>query len=176
MYIDNDKIKYYNVYKYIIFWGKIMVALGVITLLLTSFMMVYYAYLSRHTDRDVSFFMSVGIISIIMNLCTNASGNFALAWLYFIIALAFIGLGFAVSVSGSIGFYTSIGPWFKAQFADLKTLGYNVLSSVIFPAGITLYFVNYKKDHAFACTCGRASLWGLLVWGLLLWMILGLVL
>lgn len=153
-----------------------MVALGVITLLLTAYMMVYYAYISRHTDRDVSFFLSVGIISMIMNLCTNASGNFVLAWLYFIIAIAFIGLGFAVSTSGSIAFYTSIGPWFKAQFSDMKTCGYNALSSIIFPAGIVLYFVNYKKDHAFACRCGKAALWGLLVWGLLLWAILGLVL
>lgn len=153
-----------------------MVALGVITLLLTSYMMVYYAYLARHTDRDVSFFMSIGIISIVMNLCTNAAGNFGLAWLYFVIALAFIGLGFAISTSGSIAFYTSIGPWFKTQFSDAKNWGFNLLSSVLFPAGITLFFVNYNKDRSFACACGKASLWGILVWGLLLWAILGLVL
>ncbi len=153
-----------------------MVALGVVTLLLTSYMMVFYAYLAKHTDRDVSFFMSVGIISIFMNLCTNAGGNFVIAWAYFVIALAFIALGFAVSKSGSVAFYTSIGPWFKTQFSDLKSAGFNTLSAVVFPAGIALFFANYKKDRAFANACGKASLWGILLWGLLLWAILGLVL
>ena len=153
-----------------------MIALGVVTLLLTAYMLVYYAYLSRHTDRDVSFFMSVGVISMIMNLCTNAAGKFTLAWLYFVIALAFIGLGFAVSTSGSVKFYTSIGPWFKTQFTDIKTCGFNVLSSVVFPAGIALYFANYKKNRAFACECGKAALWGILLWAVILWAILGLVL
>ena len=153
-----------------------MAALGIITLLLTSFMMVYYAYLSNHTDRDVSFFMSVGIISIIMNLCTNAGGNFGIAWGYLVVALAFIGLGFAVSLEGSIAFYTSIGPWFKTQFNDKKALGFNILSSVCFPAGIALYFVNYKKDLPFANACGKAALWGVLVWVIVLWAVLGLVL
>ena len=36
-----------------------MVALGVITLFLTGYVLVYYAYLANHSDRDVSFFMSV---------------------------------------------------------------------------------------------------------------------
>ena len=156
--------------------GNYMIALGVITLLLTSFMTVYYAYLSRHTDRDVSFFMSIGIISIVMNLCTNTAGIFGLAWLYFAVALAFIGLGFAVSASGSIAFYTSIGPWLKAQFSDMKSCAFNALSAAVFPAGVILYFANYKKNREFACQCGRAALWGVLLWGLLLWMILGLVL
>ena len=153
-----------------------MIALGIITLVLTSFMMIQYAYVSRHTDRDVSFFMSVGIISIIMNLCTNAAGKLALSWLYFALALAFIGLGFAVSTSGTVGFYTSIGPWFKAQFSDIKTCGFNVLSAVCFPAGIILYFVNYKKNITFANQCGKAALWGILLWGLILWAVLGIVL
>ena len=153
-----------------------MVALGIVTLLLTSYMIIFYAYLSRNTDRDVSFFMSVGFISMIMNLCTNASGKFGIAWLYFVVAIAFIALGFAVSTEGSIGFYTSIGPWFKNQFSDMKACGFNVLSAVCFPAGIALYFVNYKKNLTFANACGKAALWGLLLWGLLLWAILGLAL
>ncbi len=153
-----------------------MIALGIITLVLTAYMLVYYTYLSRHTDRDVSFFVSVGLISMIMNLCTNAAGNFALAWLYFGIAILFVALGFAVSKSGSIQFYTSIGPWFKTQFSDMKTCGFNVLSSVIFPAGIALYFANYKKNRELALSCGKASLWGILLWAVILWAILGLVL
>lgn len=175
MDIDNGKIKYYNIRKYK-FWGEFMVALGIVTLLLTSYMMVYYAYLARHTDRDVSFFMSVGLISMIMNLCTNVGGNFGIAWLYFGIAILFIGLGFAVSTSGSIAFYTSIGPWFKTQFSDVKTAGFNALSAVVFPAGIALFFTYFKKDRVFANNCGKAALWGILLWGLLLWAILGLVL
>ncbi len=153
-----------------------MIALGIITLVLTCYMMVQYAYVSRHTDKDVSFFLSVGIISIIMNLCTNAAGKFGLAWLYFGLALAFIGLGFAVSTSGTVKFYTSIGPWFKTQFSDIKSCGFNVLSSVCFPAGIALFFVNYKKNRVFANQCGKAALWGLLLWAVILWAILGLVL
>ena len=153
-----------------------MVALGIISLLLTAYMLIYYAYISRNTDHDVSFFMSVGIIFMIMNLCTNASGNFGIAWLYFGAAILFIGLGFAVSTSGSIGFYTSIGPWFKEQFSDMKSCGFNVLSAVCFPAGIALYFVNYKKNLTFANACGKAALWGVLLWALLLWAILGIAL
>lgn len=153
-----------------------MVALGIITLILTAFMMVFYGYLSKHTDRDVSFFLSVGIISMVMNLCTNAGGIFVLAWVYLVIALAFIGLGFAVSTQGSIAFYTSIGPWFKAQFSDMKACGFNVLSAVCFPAGIALFFVNYNKNRAFGNACGKAALWGILLWALLLWAILGVVL
>lgn len=153
-----------------------MVALGIITLLLTCYMMVYYAYLSRHTDRDVSFFMSVGVISIIMNLCTNAAGKFGLAWLYLGVAILFIALGFAVSTQGSIGFYTSIGPWFKGQFSDLKQCGFNVLSAVCFPAGIVLYFVNHNKNRVFGNACGKAALWGIVLWGLILWAVLGIVL
>ena len=153
-----------------------MVALGIVTLVLTAYMMIFYGYLSRNTDRDVSFFLSVGIISMLMNLCTNAAGIFGIAWLYFVIALAFIALGFAVSTSSTIGFYTSIGPWFKEQFSDMKACGYNVLSAVCFPAGIALYFVNYKKDLSFANACGKAALWGVLLWGLLLWAILGVAL
>ena len=153
-----------------------MVALGIVTLILTSYMMIFYGYLSRNTDRDVSFFMSVGLISMVMNLCTNASGNFGIAWLYFVVALAFIALGFAVSTEGSIGFYTSMGPWFKTQFSDMKTCGMNVLSAVCFPAGIALYFVNYKKNLTFANACGKAALWGVLLWAILLWAILGIVL
>lgn len=151
-------------------------ALGIITLIMTSFIMIYYGYLAKHTDRDVSFFMSVSIISIIMNLCTNASGKFGLSWVYFAIALLFFGLGFAVSASGSVSFFASSGPWFKKQFSSAKIWGFNVLSAVVFPAGIVLFFVNYKKNREFACQCGKAALWGILLWALILWAILGLVL
>ena len=153
-----------------------MVALGIVTLVLTAYMLVFYGYLSTHTDRDVSFFMSVGLISMVMNLCTNMAGKFGIAWLYFAIALAFIGLGFAVSTSGSVAFYTSIGPWFKTQFSNGKNCGFSVLSAVIFPVGIILYFVNHGKDRAFANVCGKAALWGILLWAFLAWAVLGLVL
>ena len=153
-----------------------MVALGIISLVLTVFMLIYYAYLANHTDRDVSFFISVGLISIVMNLCTNIAGLFTLAALYLVVALLFIGLGFAVSTSGSIAFYTSIGPWFKKQFSSTKIWGYNLLCSVVFPAGIVLYFVNHGKNRELACQCGRAAIWGVLCWAILLWAILGLVL
>ena len=153
-----------------------MLALGIITLILTVFTLIFYAYLDAHTERDVSFFLSVGIISMVMNLCTNAGGVFALSVLYLIIAVAFLALGFAVSTSDTIAFYTSIGPWFKRTFTDTKLIGWKVLSFALFPAGIALYFVHYKNNREFARICGRCGIWGLLVWVILIWTILGLVL
>lgn len=153
-----------------------MVALGVITLFLTAYMLVFYGYMSRHCERDVSFFLSVGLISMVMNLCTNAAGNYGIAWLYFIIAIAFVALGFAVSVQDSVAFYTSIGPWFKKTFSDMKLVGFEVLSAIVFPAGITLYFVNYNKDRSLALATGKSALWGIVLWAFVLWMVLGLVL
>ena len=153
-----------------------MAVLGVITLVLTCFMLVFYAYLDRHTDRDVSFFLSVGIISLIMNLFTNAGAIFGLAWLYLIIALAFLGLGFAVSVPDTIGFYTSIGPWCKATFTDKNTIVWRILSLVIFPVGIALYFAWYNSKPELAKKCGQCGLWGLLLCALIIWAVLGLVL
>lgn len=153
-----------------------MAALGVITLFLTGFVLVYYGYMAKHSDHDVSFFLSVGMISMVMNLCTNAAGNFLIAWLYFVLAIAFAALGFAVSVPETVGFYTSIGPWFKKTFTNTKLIGWQILSMAIFPAGIALYFVWYKTKTELAKTCGVCALWGLLLWALLLWMILGLAL
>lgn len=153
-----------------------MVALGIVTLVLTSFMLIFYGYLSKHTERDVSFFLSVGVISIVMNLCTNAGGLFVLSYLYLAIAVLFLALGFAVSTSQTIAFYTSIGPWFKTTFTNTKLIGWQLLSFILFPAGIVLFFVYYKKNREFANQCGKAALWGLLLWGLLLWAILGIVL
>ena len=153
-----------------------MQVLGIITLVLTAFMMIFYAYLANHTERDVSFFLSVGIISMVMNLITNTMGVFELSWLYLIIAVAFIALGFAVSVSASVGFYASIGPYFKGKFTDGKLIGWQILSAACFPAGIALFFTWYRSKHDLARECGKCSLWGLLVLLLLLWAILGLVL
>ncbi len=153
-----------------------MAALGVITLFLTGFVLVYYAYMANHTEHDVSFFLSVGLISMVMNLCTNAGGVFGLAWLYLAIALVFAGVGFAVSVPETVGFYTSIGPWFKKTFTNSKLIGWQILSLVIFPAGIALYFVWFKTKPELAKACGKCGIWGLLLWGVLLWMILGLAL
>lgn len=151
-------------------------ALGIISLFLTAFMLIYYAYLFRETDHDVSFFISVGIISVIMNLCTNMSaGAQVLSVLYLIIAVAFLGIGWAISVSDSIGFYTSIGPWFKATFTDTSLLVWKLLSFIIAPVGIVLYFVYYNSNRELAKVCGKAGMWGLLVWILLIWMIFGII-
>ena len=153
-----------------------MVALGVITLFLTGYVLVYYAYLANHSERDVSFFLSVGLISMVMNLCTNAGGVFGLAWLYLIIAVVFAGVGLAVDSVNSVAFYTSIGPWFKNTFTNAKLIGWQILSTIVFPAGIALHFALYGKDRETARACGKCGAWGLLLWGVLLWMILGLVL
>ncbi len=153
-----------------------MEAFGIITLILTIFMLIFYAYQDKHGERDVSFFLSVGIISLVMNLFTNAGGIFELCYLYLIIAVGFLALGFAVSVQNTVAFYTSIGPWFKTTFTNTKLIGWQILSMVCFPAGIVLYFVWYKEKFELAKVCGRCALWGLLLWAVLLWAILGIAL
>lgn len=153
-----------------------MLALGIVTLFLTSFTLIYYGYLARHTDHDVSFFLSVGIISMIMNLCTNASASaVVLSVLYLIIAVLFLALGFAVSVQDTLGFYKSIGPWFKSTFTDSKLIGWELLSFILAPVGIVLYFVYHRKNRDFADLCGKLGLWGILVWLLVIWMIFGAI-
>lgn len=154
-----------------------MLALGIITLFLTAFMLTFYAHLANHTDHDVSFFMSVGLISVIMNLCTNAGGVLVLSWVYLVIDVLFLALGFAVSVEGSVAFYTSIGPWFKTTFTNAKLIGWQVLSLIVFPAGIALYFIWAKTEkRELALACGKSAAWGILIWAVLLWMILGVAL
>ncbi len=153
-----------------------LMVLSVITLFLTGYVLVYYAYLNKHTERDVSFFLSVGIISMVMNLVTNTMGVFVLSWLYLIIAVAFAALGFAVSVPATVGFYTSIGPYFKRKFTSGTLIIWQILSAVCFPVGIVLFFVWYRTEHNAARECGKCALWGMLITLLLLWAILGLVL
>jgi len=152
-----------------------MAALGVITLVLTGFMLIFYAYLSRNTDRDVSFFMSVGVLSFFINLCSNAGGIFIMSYIYLVIAVAFLALGFAVDVHGTIGFYASIGPWFASTFTNTAKIGWQLLSFVLAPVGIVLFFVWYRSKRELAIECGKMGIWGILVWLILLWTILGLV-
>ena len=153
-----------------------MVALAVITLFLTGFAFVYYSYVSNRSERDVSFFMSVLIISMIMNLATNGGGIYGFAFVYLIIDVLFIGLGFAVDLENTLGFYKSIGPWFKNTFTDTKSIGFEILSFIVFPAGIVLYAVDYGKQPVLAKKCGRCAAFGFIFLALLLWMILGLAL
>lgn len=153
-----------------------MEILAVVTILLTIFTLIFYAYLDRHTERDVSFFMSVCVISLVMNLFTNGGGVFVLAYLYLVIAVLFLALGFAVSVSDTIGFYTSIGPWCKKTFTNKEYIGWQVLSALCFPAGFVLYFKWYNTKSALAKECGKCGIWGLLCVAIILWAILGLVL
>ncbi len=151
--------------------------LSVFTLFLTVFVLIFYSYLFRNTDHDVSFFLSVGIISIIMNLFTNAGGIYELGFLYLGLAVLFIPLGFAVDAQETIKFYTSIGPWFKKTFTNTKLLGWQIVS-FLFPAGAALYFAWYKDEdkHELAVECGKCALWGVLCIAVILWAILGLVL
>lgn len=154
-----------------------MAAFGIITLVLTGFVFLYYAYIANHTEEhDVSFFLSVALIFMVMNLFTNAGGLYALAWLYLVADVVFLGVGWLIDLDDSIGFYTSIGPWFKNTFTDSATLCWKLLSFVLFPAGIALYFVNYNGNAALAKTCGRAAWFGCLFWIILLWAILGIAL
>ena len=155
----------------------VYLVLSVITLPLTIFVLFYYGYLFRHTDHDVSFFLSVSLISLIMKLFTLSGGVYVLCFLYLGIAALFIGLGFVVDAQESVKFYTSIGPWFKQTFTNTKLLGWQALS-LLFPAGAALYFAWYKKDdkHELALECGKCALWGVLLIVVLLWTILGIAL
>ena len=153
-----------------------MAVLGVVTLVLLVFTLLFYAYLANHSDHDVSFFMSAGLILLVMNLATNAGGAFGLAWLYLAASLLFLGLGFAVDRANAAAFYASVGPWFKETFSSGALFAQKALSFLVFPAGIALYFVKYGSDPALARTCGKCGAWGLLFWAVLLWAILGLVL
>ncbi len=152
-----------------------MVVLGVITLILLVYTLIYYAYLANHSEHDVSFFMSVTLIMLVMNLCTNAGGTYALSWLYLIIAVVFIGVGFAVDKEESIAFYQAIGPWFKNTFSDTATIGFKLLSFILFPVGMICYFTMQGSNVALARTCGRSALFGLLFWAVLAWALVGLL-
>ena len=176
--IDILKNVFYNEINQIILGERFMVFLviGVITLFLTGFMIIYYGYLFKNTDHDVSFFFSVGIISMVMNLFTNMSASAAvLSILYLIIAVVFLGVGFAIDLQGSIAFYTSIGGWFQKVFGDTENLLWTLLCFILSPVGLVLFFVYYNSNHERALLCGKAGLWGLLVELLLLWAVLGLV-
>lgn len=167
---------YYNVFRLLETGEFHMAAFGVITLILTAYMLIFYAYMFRNTDNDVSFFLSVGIISFVMNLCTNAGGVFELCYMYLGIDVLFIALGFAVNARQTISFYTSIGPWFKSTFTDTTKIGWQALSLLVAPAGIGLYFGWNKSKPELARECGKLGMWGVLLWLILLWAILGLVL
>lgn len=151
-------------------------ALGIVSLVLTVFTVIYYSYLFRNTDHDVSFFISVGLISIVMNLFTNMSADAqVLSVLYLIIAAAFLGVGFAVSVDGSVSFYKSIGPWFANLFSDSAMLVWKLVSFLLSPVGIVLFFVFYNSDRERALVCGKAGAWGLLFELMLVWLIVGIL-
>ncbi len=155
---------------------KIMAALGIIALFVTGFVFVYYSYLSNHGEKDVSFFLSVCIISLFMNLCTNDGGVFGLSVLYLVVDAVFIGVGFLVDLGETLNFYNSIGPWFQRTFTNMKLIGWQVLSAVLFPVGIGLYFGNYKDQPELAKECGKASALGFVLCMMLLWTVLGMVL
>lgn len=155
---------------------KFMEVLGVITLFLTGFVFVYYSYLANRGERDVSFFLSVSVISMFMNLCTNQGGVFGLSFLYLAVAVLFIGLGFAVDLDLTLAFYGSIIPWCKRTFTNTALIGWQVLSAVLFPVGIGLYFGNYSKQPALAKECGKCAALGFVLFVILLWTILGLAL
>lgn len=155
-----------------------MLALGIITLFLTAFMLGFYGYIGRHDDEhDISFFMSVGLIFMVMNLGTNAAGGGALglSWLYLVVDIAFLALGFAVSVEHSIGFYKSLFPWCKRVFTG-KFIGWQLLSFICFPAGLVFYFVWSKTDKTErALECGKMALWGALLWIIVIWTIFAII-
>lgn len=153
-----------------------MLALGLITIVLLAFTFVYYSYIANESEHDVSFFLSVSLIMLLMNLCTNAGGFFEIAFLYLAVAVVFIAVGFAVDKDSSVDFYTSIGPWCVKTFTNTALIGWQVLSFVLFPAGMVLFFVWYNSKRELALVCGRAALFGLVFVGLLLWAILGIAL
>ena len=150
-----------------------MVILGVITLILLIWSLIYYSYLANHSEHDVSFFMGVTLILLVMNLATNAAGTFGLAWVYLIVSVIFLGVGFAVDQHTSAAFYRSIGPWFKKTSTD-PAIGYRLLSLIIPIVGIVCYFALPDNKTALARTCGKSALWGIVWWLFLCWAIIGI--
>ena len=151
------------------------ILLSYVGLALTVVVMIYYCYIANHSDRDVSFFLSVLIISVVLNLVTLTIGTYGLGWLYIAVAVVFFGVGFALSPAEAVGSFADFGRWLKHQFSAFKIWGFNVLCFIVFPVGIILYFVKHDKDRAFACQCGKASLWGIICWAILIWAIVGAV-
>ena len=152
-----------------------MVILGVITLILLIWSLIYYSYLANHSEHDVSFFMSVTLILLVMNLATNAAGTFGLAWVYLIVSVIFLGVGFAIDKHTSVAFYQSIGPWFKKTFTD-SAFVYHIFCFLFCPVALICYFTLQKTNVTLARSCGRSGLFGLLFGIVLVWAVFGLVL
>ncbi len=151
--------------------------LNVLSLLILGFMLVFYGFMARNTENNVSFFLCVGMACFIANLCTISGGAWLAAILFLIVGIAFLALGFAVNRHKTLAFYTSIGPWFKKTFTNTRMIGWQILSMAVPPAGGALYFVWYKNEdkHDISLQCGKNALWGLLLWLMLIWLIVGMI-
>ncbi len=177
MNLDNYPIVYYNVRKDYKIGEYIMEFLNVLSLLVLGFMLIFYGFMANRSENNVSFFLCVGLICFIANLCTISGGAWLAAILFLIIGLGFLGLGFVVNRHKATEFYTSIGPWFKKTFTNKSLIGWQALSMIVPPAGAVLYFVWYKNEakHDVCLECGRNALWGILLWLCLIWLIVGMI-
>ncbi|MBO5045412.1 MAG: hypothetical protein J6C93_00905 [Clostridia bacterium] len=152
-----------------------MEALSVITLLVTVFTIGYFTYMFHATENNVAFFLCVEIFAFVANLLTISSGAFTISILYLVASVAFLGIGFAINKKKTIAFYTGIGGWFKRIFTNKETFGWQILSFLLPPAGIALYFVNYKANRSRAEICGKMGLWGVILWVSVICLILGMI-
>lgn len=152
-----------------------MAALSVITLLLTAFTIVFYGYLFKKTEHSVSFFICVEMFAFVANLCTITAGSWMIAILYLIVSAAFLGIGFAIDTRQTIAFYCGMGGWFKTTFTNTALIGWRVLSLLLPPAGVVLYFVWYKEKKELSHECGKMAIWGVLLWLVMIWLILAMI-
>jgi len=152
-----------------------MQVLNVFSLLLTVFTLITYSVISIKTEHSTAFFLCVEIIALIANLCTITGGAWMMAILYIIVSAAFLGLSFVVDKEESIAYYRGMGPWFKSTFAENKDIGFQILSFLLAPVGIVLYFVWYHTKPELSRKCGKMGAWGILLWLVLLWLILGMI-
>lgn len=152
-----------------------MVFLNLLSLLVTAFVVAYFSFFSKKSDHSLSFFLCVSICMFIANLLTASAGGGAYyaAIGYLIVDVIFLGLAFAVNAGEAVDCYKEFAVWGKRTFVGNQYLVLQLLSFFIFPAGIVLYFINYKKDNAKALTCGKCALWGIVFWASLIWFICG---
>lgn len=106
-----------------------------------------------------------GTQRIVLYLCGNVrvrrkplhdyGGILMIAILYLIVSAAFLGIGFAIDTRQTIAFYCGMGGWFKTTFTNTALIGWRVLSLLLPPAGVVLYFVWYKEKRNFRTNAER---------------------
>lgn len=154
-----------------------MAFLNFVSLLVTAFVIAYYNMFMKKTERSLSFFLCVGICLFVANLITATVGGGAYfaAIAYVIVDLLFLAIALLIEFGQAVDTYVDFVRWAKRVFipANNPYLWLQLVSFFVFPVGIVLYFVNYKKDFEKAVAYGKAGLWGLIFCASFVWYVCG---